>query len=111
MTFLLANWRWILAGAAALGLVAFGLYVHRLRSENLELTDKLARMEAHVASLSRSLVVNQAALSARTKEADALAREKNQALAELRKLYETDPEACSWANARVPDSVLSQLCQ
>jgi hypothetical protein len=40
----------------------------------------------------------------------ALAREKDEIITNLRKLYEIDKEACDWGDIRVPDSVYAWLC-
>jgi DNA-binding GntR family transcriptional regulator len=109
MTFLFAYWRWILA----LGLVALvagaGWYVQSLRSENRELTLTNERMSARLVSYDSALRANQAALTARESEARALTQEKNEIIANLRKLYEDNEDACVWGDARIPDAIFDQL--
>jgi hypothetical protein len=111
MTFLILYWKPLLAGVVALALVAFGFYVQGLRSDNQALTDKLERTEARLASYAYSLELSQAALAAREKEAQAFAKEKAEANDILKRTYDADPEACAWANSRLPDAVYRQLCE
>jgi hypothetical protein len=110
VTFLLANWKALAMAFIGAGCLALAAYAWALRAENRGLEASLARSEARLASLSHALATNQAALSARIEAAQALAKEKDEIITNLRKLYETDEEACNWGDARVPDSVYAWLC-
>jgi hypothetical protein len=111
MAFLLTNWKWL--GLAALVILLIGMtgYVRMLKSENRELARTAEVAEARVADLSKALIVNQTALTARINEVKLLTKEKTEIIANLRKLYETNEEACSWGDSYIPQSVYSQLCQ
>ncbi|MDR0549131.1 MAG: hypothetical protein LBI10_06960 [Deltaproteobacteria bacterium] len=111
MTFLLANWKWI--GLLALGIILFSLigYIKLLKTENRELAKNAEIAEARIMDLNKALIANQTALTARINEVKLLTQEKNEIIANLRKLYETNEEACVWGDSYIPKSIYSQLCE
>jgi Tfp pilus assembly protein PilN len=109
MTFLLANWRLVLAGLAVVFIAGLLFYAQVLRSKNLELTQTLERAEARAAAFGAALVANRAALASRSKDLEALAKEKGAILAELEKVYGVDAEARDWSSGFVPASVCRVL--
>jgi hypothetical protein len=96
-------------GLGAVLLVGGYLYVRSLKAEMRGLEAQLAYNQATVKSLTLSVQANQKALEIRARETQALAREKDAALAALREVYKTDAEACAWSEEKIPDSVLEAL--
>jgi hypothetical protein len=111
MTFLLANWKLVLAGLAVLGLITLGCYIRLLQSDNKRLASEAQTSQALVASLGSSLLKSQLALKIRTELVNKLDQEKSELKQKLEAVYETDPEARDWANCSVPNSILNQLRQ
>jgi hypothetical protein len=109
--FLLANWRFLAAGAAAAAFIGAGVLFFRALDENGRLTRELSASQALARTLTVQLTENQKALKSRTETAQALARERAKILETLEDLYANNEEACAWSAGRIPDAVLDRLCQ
>lgn len=94
---------------AALALI--GLWVHAvgLRSELAQKTQQLEVAQAEAAGMAKELKLNWQALEARDAERNRLAAENKALAAELKEVYENDPDAKSWADTLCPAGVLDCL--
>jgi hypothetical protein len=111
LTILKASWKPALIGLAAVLALGGLLYVRALRADNARLAAEAAMSAAAADRTLGALMAGQKALAQRQAENEKLAGERDEALAELEKLYETDNEACDWAAGRVPNSVFDRLCR
>jgi hypothetical protein len=104
-------WKPALIGLAILAAAMAFLYVKSLRSDNARLAEEAARNQAAVARMAEDLRANQRALELRRAESELLAKQRQEAVTSLEKIYETDKEACDWSAGLIPDGVYDRLCQ
>lgn len=93
----------------AAGLTFFVLQSGRQTRLNDGLKAELAASQGEAAGLARELKLNWQALEQREAERVRLATENEALAAELKEVYENDPEAKDWADTLCPDGVLDCL--
>lgn len=111
-----SDFKLVVIFALAAGLAFFALQSWRagraadkLETELSQKTQQLEVAQAEAAGLAKELKLNWQALQARDAERNRLAAENKALAAELKEVYENDPDAKNWADTLCPDGVLDCL--
>jgi hypothetical protein len=111
LTLLKSEWKAVLFGVMALAIIGGFLYIKAVRAENSELRLIHETNAATIDRLNQELESNRKALIARQLESEELAKQRDEAMTELERLYENDQEANDWGNSVIPDAVYNRLRQ
>jgi len=112
---------WISLGSVIFAIIIlsyFGLSNHSLKQENQLLTEKVTRYQAEIEYSKTALILaeqslkdNVTALIKLEQNVIEEARRNDLIQKELERIYEENPEACTWSTDRLPDAVYNFLCQ
>ena len=99
----------ILTAGALLCIISLWAYINTLRTQRDSQRQTVMAYQKYTLDLEQAIEANKVALVEREKEAINIEAEREMVICELKKIYENDQVAGSWAATAIPASILGGL--